>query len=266
LGLPRASIHPVSRFVAGPVGEAMDTVVQALCGLLPVAALGLAGWRLCPIPAHLRVHGRAMAAAIPTIAVLVLIFHSTGVYNDWGMRATHLLQIAAAILGGGLMASLCRRVGWATVLVLCAVGVGLLSTAWEMAAENAGRFLVVKPANRHELYQAADFIRRNADSQAVVMVDPGIEGMEYARRWSDRRGLMTGYLIAYADAESFAAVRLACREVAETGLGPRQARRLAAFGAGVALVRVQKLSPDLDERRIIYRNRRFAVADLSGNP
>jgi hypothetical protein len=141
-----------------------------------------------------------------------------------------------------------------------------MSTLWEMGTENLGRYLSEKPPHRYALYEAARFIRCNTDPGAVVMIDPGIEGMDDARRWSDRRGLLpSGSSLGgnvYADPLLLAEVKSACDDVAKRGLGRLQVARLRHFGATVALVRAAELTTDAGEDRILYRNKEFAIVDL----
>lgn len=264
LALPSASIHPVSRLVNNWVGRWLDLEVQMVLELAPVALLGLLGWVYCKPSRRWRLQGRILAVSFPVILVLALTVRSTGRINDWGVRVTHLLQMSAAILAGGLMA---RWKSWPAITRAVTCGfilLGASATVWQMGSANVGRFLVTTPNRRGELHEAAQYVDRSAAKDAIVMFDLGIEGGNYARRWSNRRALLSDLVhgsMSYTDQAKKDEVLSACRSVETDGLGVKQAQMLLRYGASVALVRTQLIS-DAPPAAVLYTNDAFAVVDL----
>jgi len=265
IALPRPSIHPASWLLPGPAGTVLDLATQLLLELMPLLGLGLLGWRLGQAGRRWRFNESVLVVSIPVALLLVLLVRSTGRVNDWGVRVAHVLQLSSAILGGGLMA---RAGSWgrfkragAIALIL----VGLSASLWQMASANLGRFLVTTPQHRWDLYQAARFIDRNMPTDAVVMFDLEIDGVNYARRWCNRRALLADQIhgsLAYTDQDALRRVEAACQAVRDNGLGPEQVRMLRQFGASAALVPADLLGGAFERDRLAYSNKTFAVAGL----
>jgi hypothetical protein len=262
--LPEPSIHPVSAFIPGPAGTVLDMTVQLLAELMPLLALGLLGWRACRATIRWRLQKSLLAIAVPVSLLLVLLLRSTGRVNDWGVRVAHVCQFACVVLGAGLMArsfqwGLARRAAaYAFILI------GLSAAGWNMASANLGRFLVETPRNRQALYQASRFVARNTPRDEVVMFDLKMDGIDYARRWSDRRALLASEIhgsLAYTNQALLAEVRRACLEVDREGLGPEQVGQMRRFGAGVAVVPKGLVRPGMRDR-LLYENSEFAVVEL----
>jgi len=265
-GLPKPSIHPISLLTGAAAGQWPDLAVQVLLELSPMIVLGLLGWRLCKVRRRWQFHANALALSIPVILVLALAVRSTGEINDWGVRVTHVLQVSLAVLAGGLMAG---RKGWSLlkrIAVYAFILIGFGASAWHMGSANLGRFVVTTPPRRLPLYRAARYIDRAAAPDAVIMFDLEIKGINYARRWSNRRALLANAdhgSMVYTDQAAMRQVRAACRSACEEGFSAGSIDALRRFGASVALVRVESLSPALRNDRILYENGSFAVVDLS---
>ncbi len=259
-GFPPASIHPVSRFLGSAFAPA-DLLIQALVGLLPLGALGLAGWQCCRAKLRFRPLAQALGAAMIVLFVLVLSIRSMGLYNDWALRASHVIQISAAVLGGGYLARLHEKRRWIRVTIYASMTIGLLGTAWEMSAETLGRYVSQTPPHRWELYQASEFIRTHTPDEAVVLIDPGIEGIHYATRWSGRRSMLTPFTSStYDTTGDLARVRAICQDIAHRGLcDQEQIIALKQMGISAAIVRTEKLSSQTPPLSASYRNNRYVV-------
>jgi hypothetical protein len=262
VGLPAPSIRPISS-LTGAWAEPLDLVLQLALQLLPVIALGLAGWRLSRATHRTPLAG-LLGWTIPITLGLIAFIQSPG-WNIWGLRTAHLIQIAGAILGGGWMAwataarSRWRYLAWAGIFV------GLGATAWEIGTKDLGHFVVVRPADRGELHEAAAFIDLHTPADAVVMIDPQIDGALTARRWSNRRALLANQNHGsrlFCDPADLARVTGRVKEVSKTGLGSGAIASLQAEGATLALVRTDALRPDVPPDRLLYRTTHFAVVEL----
>jgi len=262
VGLPAPAIRPIGSLV-GAWAEPLDLALQLALQLLPVIALGLAGWRLSRA-AHRTPLAGLLGWTLPISLGLVLFVQSPG-WNIWGLRTAHLIQIAGAILGGGWMAwaavnrSRWRYLAWAGILV------GLGATAWEITTKDLGHFVVVRPADRSELHEAAAFIDRYAPPDAVLMIDPRIDGAATARRWSNRRALLANANHGsrlFCDPADLARVTDRVKEASRTGLDSGAIASLRAEGATLALVRTESLRPDVAPDRLLHRTAHFAVVDL----
>jgi hypothetical protein len=262
--LPAPSIHPAAALVPGPAGDVLDMTLQLLLELMPLLALGVLGWWRCEATLRRRPQKSLLAAAMPVALLLVLCVRSTGRVNDWGVRVAHVFQFSAVVLGAGLMARSSRwRRGW-RACAYAFILIGLAAAGWNMASANLGRFIVTTPKHRRTLYQASRFVALNTPPDEVVMLDLGMDGVDYARRWSDRRSLLASEIhgsLAYTDQASLAEVRRACAEVDREGLGPGQVAELRRFGAAVAIIPEGLLRPGT-RRRVLYENADFAVVSL----
>lgn len=262
--LPAASIHPVSWMIGGLGGKVGDMAIQFALELLPLVAFALAGWLSCK-PAFRWSRQRTICAvSLPVIAACVLLVRSTGQINDWGVRATHILQIAAAVLAAGWLAGASAWPRAKRILVYGLVLAGFSATAWQVGSSNLGRLVVTTPAHRFELHQAARYIKNHTPADAVVMISPNIDGIDYARRWSDRRSLLANTIhgsMAYADPVAMKTISDACQEAVEEGFAPSQARTLRNLGATVSLATVEQAAAAPPEM-VLYRNKTFAVVSL----
>jgi len=262
LGLPPPAIYPVSALVGTSLPVA-DLAVQWLLEVLPVAALGLAGWLAVRKRARAAPAGGVLGWAIPTVAVLTLAVQSPG-WNIWALRTAHFLQTAGAVLGAGWMAAAGSRT--LRRLALVGIAIGLSATVWEAATENVGRFVMVKPPERFALYQAAEFIDRHTPPDAVVAIDPTISGSSYARRWSNRRALLENSNQGsrlFCDPSDLARIEALQAAMARQGVDAGMAGRLRDAGATVALVPARSAGAGLPPESVLYRNSAFAVIDLA---
>ena len=110
-----------------------------------------------------------------------------------------------------------------------------------------------------------DFIRRNTPPDAIVMIDTGIDGIDYARRWSGRRALLANQVhgsMVYTNQELLRQVRELCSEIAETGLGPSQLQALRRWNVSLAIVRRELLSSQIPADDVLFSNDRFAVVRI----
>jgi hypothetical protein len=139
------------------------------------------------------------------------------------------------------------------------------STLWEIGTENLGRFFVQKPPQRYALFDASRFIRCNTPADAVVMIDPAIVGIDYARRWSDRRSLLASEVhgsMAYTDPKAMRKVKDVCKQVSRVGLTRDLAGRLRELGATHALLPASNAQAGA-QPGIVFANQAFVVVDLS---
>jgi len=266
--LPQASIRPACWIVPGPVGNLLDLTIQMLLELSPLLVLGLVGCfcaRSSPRWAH---HRGLLALSIPLVLLMALFVRSTGRVNDWSVRVTHVLQVSCVIFGAGLMA---RAAAWSRVRRIAAyifVAIGIGAAVWNMGSVNLGRFAVKTPHKRFQLHQAARFIDAKTSTDAVVMFDLEIDGINYARRWCNRRALLANLMhgsLAYTDQQSLREVKSACQAVRQNKLGPNEIGSLRQFGATVALLPIELLGEDPHAAPVLYRNDAFAVVDLAAS-
>ncbi len=263
--LPSPSIHPVSWLIPGAAGLVFDMAVQLLLELSPVLILAALSWRFCRPQLRWRPQYRMFLLVIPMILAGALFVRSTGQINDWGVRVTHILQISAAILGGGFLATMksSRRLLRLGVYALVLIGFG--ATAWQMGSANFGRVVMTTPDRRFPLFQASRYIRDNTPPGAIVMFAQEIDGANYARRWCGRRALLVNIIhgsMAYADPIAMRELQIIHGEIADTGLDQLQASRLVRMGATVGLVPARLAHSDYAAANTLYRNEAFVVVDL----
>jgi hypothetical protein len=265
LGVPLPTIHPIAAMAGPSVGRWGDLFLQVLLMLLPLVALGLGGWLLCRPRVRWRYFAGLMGWTIPLGVLMAVVVRSTGVCNDWGSRAPHLLQLSSMVLGGGMLAAAASWQRWKRVALYLLVAAGMSSTLWEIGTENLGRFFVQKPPQRYALFEASRFIRDKTRADAVVMIDPAIAGIDYARRWSDRRSLLASEVhgsMAYTDPKAMRKVKDVCRQVSHAGLTPDLASQLRELGATHVLLPISNAEAGA-QSGVVFSCQAFVVVDLS---
>ncbi len=264
-GMIKASLHSVSLLVSGPLGKFGDLLVQMAVDLSPVVPLAvLAAFLLKPAHRY-RFHSSVLYLALLLMPILICFISSTGLGNDWGMRNAYLLEACAAIPAAGLIVCWNRWRRAAKILVGVAMGLGLVATTWEIAAENGGRCFRDPIQDRDEIYQVGRFISGNTSADAIVMFDPRITNTSYALRWCDRRSILANEAhasMAYADPQILGLARQAGKDLVQNGLCRSEIDRLRGCGATVAVVPPSDLTDDFPPWRLMYQNSKFAVVDL----
>jgi hypothetical protein len=115
------------------------------------------------------------------------------------------------------------------------------------------------PPHRAELFEAAQFLSRNAPPEAVVAFDPKIGAMDMARRWALRRSLLADTShgsMAYTDQQALGQVQDSIRSAFESGFSDSSANELSRWGATHALLMRDHLAAPMT---CLFQNQTYAV-------